>query len=174
VKKTRPTSSTKLRSQKSAAGSETQELNPQFGSTNNPKPEALARAGEIVQPWPKGVRFRWNADGSTSAEVCHGTSTKVTVTYRGVADDMHQVRAMVVAASKRGCTPSISDLRNHIRGTRLSEIADDRDLATWIEIFSGGDPTPPKAASLVFLEQKTGLERATLKTYFSKSSKSST
>ena len=154
----------------------------QISSTAPAQPSALLRindptlfpsppAVKVLRAWPKGVRFKRNQDGSTSADVCNNTPTQVTVTYIGAASELHQVRTFVVAARKRGSLPTVPDVRSHLSGTHLVEIADDRDLAEWIEVFSDRHPPRAKGVALVFLEKKTGLERKTLKTYFSRDKK---
>lgn len=136
-------------------------------------PAALKSAmeGKSFRPWRGGVGFKWKADGSTVAEVCNNTASQVTVTYFGLASQLHEVRAFIVAAKRRDSVPAVNDLRKHLSGTPLFEIADDRDLAEWIEVFSEPRPAGPKAAALVFLENKTGMKRGTLKTYFSKTAR---
>jgi hypothetical protein len=130
-----------------------------------------AMVGKSFRPWRGGVAFKWKADGCTVAEVCNNTASQVTVTYFGLARELHQVRTFVVAAKKRGSVPTVNDLRRHLRATPLFEIADDQDLTEWIEIFLEKRPRGPKAVALVFLEKKTGLLRGALKTYFSKTAK---
>jgi len=128
------------------------------------------RTRKSFRPWPGGLRFKRHPDGSTSAVMSNSTATEVGVTYFLAANDLHLVRTHVIASTKRSSVPTIDDLRTQLSGTGLIEAADNRDLKEWIDVFSERK-SPPKAMSLVFLETKTGLERLTLKTYISRSSK---
>lgn len=125
--------------------------------------------GKSFRPWRGGVAFKWKADGSTVAETCNNTASQLTVTYFGLASELNQVRAFVVDAKKRDSVPTVNDLRRHLSETPLFDIADDRDLADWIEVFL--ERQRSKGVALAFLEKKTGLRRSALKTYFSKTAK---
>jgi hypothetical protein len=122
-----------------------------------------------LRPWGRGLRFRRSADGSTSALLSNSTATEVTFTYFPAAVDLHAARTFVIAASKRGSTPAVEDLRSHLSGTGLVKAADKRDWENWIDVFSKPNPPRPKAMALMFLKVKTGLEPKTLKTYISRS-----
>jgi hypothetical protein len=123
----------------------------------------------IRQP-QQGVQFKWNDDGSTSAGQCATTATQAQVSYRSLLPEFHQARTFVIRRAKMGKTPTPSQLREHLKGTKLSTCADDDDLASVIVTCSQTDERLPRPEKLTrtFLVDKMGLTPKTLKSYFSR------
>jgi hypothetical protein len=127
----------------------------------------------ITQPTVRsqqGVQFKWNDDGSTSAGPCATTATQAQVSYRSLLPEFHQARTYVIRRAKMGKTSTPSQLREHLKGTKLSTYADDDDLASVIVTCSQTDERLPRPEKLTrtFLVDKMGLTPKTLKSYISR------
>jgi hypothetical protein len=95
--------------------------------------------------------------GETVADL-NFTDQALLNSYESFAETLRQVRTLVMAND--GELP-INELRHKFGQTALGKAADDKAWAEWIAIF--GERTPAKAAALLFLEKKTGLNRSTIK-----------
>jgi len=103
--------------------------------------------------------------GKTGADL-NFTDNALLNTYESLSGILGEVRASVIAKNDK---LSIKELKNRFGQTDLGKAADDKDWTNWIEDFA--ERTRPKAAALVFLEKKTGLERGTIKKRCSKARK---
>jgi hypothetical protein len=80
-------------------------------------------------------------------------------TYESLVTTLTQIRTWVLA--KKGVLP-FEELKNKFGRTELGKAADDKHWREWIPLFAKEKAAPGNAA-LVFLEDKTGQTRKTIK-----------
>jgi hypothetical protein len=95
------------------------------------------------------------------------TPRELLISYKVLCKELTKVHAVVKAA--QGPIEG-QDLKKRFPSSPLAYAADQNDWKNWAEAFStnNSDRGKPKGVALVFLEQKTGLDRSTISSYLSR------